>query len=125
MTSKQYLKRKNKIVKRVTGKALIPKSQIKKHPFVKLDETLKHKHNKYEIGEQLLGGICTYCKLYDNHEPDCLSCPMAQAENGCTADIYSTWHIANKKWEQRAKPKDVKELMDLVEQYNKEEGKKC
>jgi len=33
MTSKKYLKKKNKLVKRVTGLVLVPKDQIKKHPL--------------------------------------------------------------------------------------------
>ena len=118
MTSKQYLKRKNKIVKRVTGLTLVPKDQIKKHPFAELDTG---DYYLSKAGELLTSDICTYCVLYIDN--DCVDCPMHKAGNACQANDYSTWKKANILWGKKSLKTDWQELIDLANQYNDEEGK--
>jgi len=117
MTSKQFLKRKNKLVKKVTGITLIPKDQIIKHPFVELEEDLA-------ILFKLPAVCCTYCQLY--REDNCKKCPMAKANNKCrTLEDDSnddTWSKANAIWTEVSTIKNMKKLFNLVKQYNKEKG---
>jgi len=119
MTSKQYLKKKNKIVKNVTGVTLIPKDQIVKHPFVELTEDLA-------ILFKLPAVCCTYCQLYQ--EDSCKKCPMAKAGNKCRTlendDADNTWSKANEIWTETSTVKNMKKLLKLVKRYNKEKGKK-
>jgi len=113
MTSKKYLKKKNKLVKRVTGLVLVPKDQIKKHPFVLLKDMY--------ATDMLHEDICTYCILYADDM--CISCPMHKADNECNYNSDSTWRRANDSWVAKATKEDQKELSELVQQYNREEGK--
>ena len=119
MTSKQYLKRKNKIVERVTGFTLVPKKQIKKHPFAELD-TLDSYISR--PGEILTADICTYCVLYLRN--NCKDCPMHKAGNDCQDIDRSTWKLANRVWIEKAQKTDWQELEDLANQYNDEKGVK-
>jgi hypothetical protein len=111
MTSKEFLEKKNELVKRVTGLVLVPEDQLEEHPFVKLDTR--------ETGATLMSGICTYCRTYDN----CNECLMAIADNRCGNISRSTWWEANYAWETKATDADRTELMELVNKYNEEKGK--
>ena len=101
-----FLKKKNKLVKKVTGITLIPKEQIEK--------VTKHK---------LLGtsdaDICPYCHVYTN---TCDGCPMHTANNQCgIRDFDSTYMKV-----MAALPNSIDELIDipgmkkLVKKYNKQ-----
>jgi len=119
MTSKQYLKRKNKLIRKVTGVTLIPKDQIVEHPFIKLNI------GKTPI-DSLKGIYCTYCQMY--HKNSCEGCPMFEADNRCFPypkdDRPNSWNTANDLWIEKATEEDKLELFNLAKQYNEEEGKK-
>ena len=116
MTTKQFLKRKNKIIKKVTGTTLVPKDQIKNVLF-------KDLYINENINSKYLGGsICPYCSLY--YKNNCRECPMAIAGNACEENNDSTWRIARNIWIKNSTEEDHNKLTNLIKQYNIEEGVK-
>lgn len=116
MKVKKFLKKKNKIIKKVTGMDLIPKDQIKKTPFKHLSF-----YTNFDINV-LSAAICPYCISYQKYT-DCSGCPMSDAGNKCITNPESTWHKSKDIWIEKATKKDKKKLKKLCNQYNKEEGK--
>lgn len=114
MSTKKFLRKKNKLVKRVTGVTLIPKDQIVETPRVQLDD------NDYD---SLNADICPYCHIYRTHinafQHTCDECPMAKAGNKCESKLPSSWKEANNLWIDKATKSDQQELQELVVQYNK------
>lgn len=114
MTTKEFLIKKNEIVKRATGMDLIPLDQIVDEPKVRLSE------EDYCI--TLDSYICPYCmnrKAYEISPIDCDTCPIYVAGNGCGKG-ESTWFQANSLWINKATDEDVEELILLVQEYNKD-----
>lgn len=92
MTIVEYIKRKNKILKEITGIILVPESQIKEIPAIKLDI------DRYDDS-----GICPYCLVYLDHSKEyelepCKGCPMKEQGNDClNKELQSTYRqIINK-----------------------------
>lgn len=118
MTTKEFIQKKNRIVKDATGVLLVPENQIIDEPRVQL----------MECGVSALhGGLCPYCCLRkENIEPgmtriSCETCPMALANNKCEYNVKkSTWDRANDIWEKEATAKDKQDLLNLIKEYNKE-----
>jgi len=112
MTVTEFIKRKNEIVKRVTGLTLVPDDQIEECEQIKLQQSVSFK--------TLGAGICPYCMVYNKDESCiCNDCPMNKANNDCS-EINSTWREINPVWRNKATESDMKELEELVKQYNKE-----
>ena len=113
MSTKEFLKKKNAIVKRVTNLVLIPEDQIVDTPRVMLT-TNDHIRN-------LHSDMCPYCITYhDANEEDmtCANCPMSEAGNKCGDDDDDTWTAANDKWVEQATSIDRMEMYQLTDQYN-------
>lgn len=113
MTTKEFLIKKNEIVKKVTGVVLTPENQIVDEPKVKLDD---------DYFEYLISSTCPYCMNRKNGEfcpCDCDTCPMYLAGNYCLNE-NSTWLKANKIWRQKATNKNKYEFKLLVLEYNKD-----
>lgn len=108
MSTKKFLKKKNKIVKAVTGVTLIPKKQIKQTLRVKLSGT----------GKYLNSDICPYCELYVLN--NCDNCPMKDADNQCSANANTTWSEASTLWSKLSTKADHKKLTKLIKKYNKD-----
>ena len=70
MSVKKFIKKKNKLIKKVTGVTLVPKKQIKKIDVVPLS---------VYWGDSYL---CPYCVKYNDHI--CTGCPMEKAGNACS-----------------------------------------
>ncbi len=118
MNTKQFLKKKNKIVKKVTGHTLIPKDQIKNTPKVYLNET----HSLLDLSSD----ICPYCSIYNYSckTKDGKECPMLEENNKCENNRYeddkeTTWYISNQAWISKATDKDKEKLRKLIKEYNK------
>jgi len=116
MSVVEFMKRKNEIVKAVTGVILVPEDQIIDIPEDKrkpldLDDDL----SEYDF---LGTGYCPYCALY--FDDGCEGCPMFEADNDCNQDNNGTWAKANKIWTEISTKKDWKKLRDLVTEYNKQ-----
>ena len=107
MSTKKFLKLKNKLVKRVTGVTLVPKDQIVKTPRIELFAS------NYDA---LYANVCPYCQLYKMY--NCYQCPMAEAGNEC-GNMDSSWRKVNQLWIDKATKLDQLELQELVEKYNK------
>lgn len=108
MTTKEFLIKKNEIIKRATGITLIPENQIIDEPKVKLED---------DCVEYLSSTFCPYCvpRMY------CNTCPMYKAGNQCTdTKKDSTWYRANSIWRKKATEKDKEELKHLIREYNKD-----
>ena len=112
MKTKTFIKKKNKIVKKVTGITLVPEDQIIDEPKVMLG---------YFTSFYLDSSVCPYCvsRRKDNINIDCTTCPMSLAGNKCEANENSTWNEANTIWGREAKKKDIKKLSKLIKKYNK------
>ena len=112
MTTKEFLIKKNELVKRATGAILIPSDQIVDEPKVKLDENCCHSLNSSN---------CPYCvgrRPYELSPIVCDTCPMYQAGN-CCDNFNSTWYVVQQLWREKATLEDAKELKRLVQKYNK------
>ena len=118
MSVVEFMKRKNEIVKAVTGVILVPEDQIVDIPEDK--RVLLAQKKKYDLFEYhfLNADYCPYCALYINNE--CKGCPMYEAGNRCDQGKYNTWTKANKIWTEISTKKDWKKLRDLVAEYNKQ-----
>ena len=116
MSVVEFLKRKNEIVKAVTGVILVPEDQIMDIPE---DERTPLDLNDDLSEYDFLGTeYCPYCALYFDN--DCEGCPMYEAGNRCIEGIYNTWTKANDIWMEKSTEKDWKKLRDLVAEYNKQ-----
>ncbi len=112
MTTKRFLKKKNKIVKRVTGLLLVPKDQIVDRPNVLLNNDSK--------GLVLSSDVCPYCvDRYTSTMIECSDCPMALAGNSCQGNPDSTWYKANTLWKASVTEEDRDELIKLIKKYNR------
>ena len=108
MTTREFLIKKNKIVKKVTGITLVPEDQIEDIYPVFLEA--------YEGTSTLVADLCPYCVAY----PVCDDCPMYIAGNSCENDD-STWNQANNIWVTTTKGN--KKLLKLINKYNVKELK--
>jgi hypothetical protein len=117
MTDTEFFKKKNKIVKRVTGVVLIPDDQIVETGM----EQVELEIGKFDLNA-LGGGICPYCIYFYKDWCKCCECPMALAGNKCNNDNNSSWRKAKSRWVKKATTteEDIQELRELCEQYNKE-----
>ena len=104
MTTKEFIIKKNKIVKKVTGITLVPEEQIVDTPIVYLENKSR--------SDKLDADICPYCTTFKN----CIDCPMDTADNHC-GNPKSTWAHANTLWV--TTKKGNKKLRKLVNKYNK------
>ena len=119
MKVSKFIKKKNKIVKAVTGVILVPDGQVTNMTYKpELD------CDNARDAEYLHSGLCPYCVVYLNNDEGrpCIGCPMHTAGNQCQ-DPNSTWHNVNKRWTAKASPADRKALFKLVKKFNK--GRKC
>ena len=114
MTTKNFIKKKNKIVKRVTGITLVPKDQI-----VDEEPVLLIVYNN--CGETLTSSVCPYFRSRKKGMGiNCSKCPMSIAGNECKYNSKnSTWNFAQALWIDLATEDDIKELKKLVLKYNK------
>jgi Tfp pilus tip-associated adhesin PilY1 len=116
VTTLKYLKKKNKILKKVTGLTLVPKEQLKN---VKLKEPLY-------VGEVLDDvSICPYCVLYMK-DSSCTECPMYKAGNSCVFSPNNTYAAVLKELHDLGYEciGSVPKIRKLVEKFNKEFEKK-
>ena len=116
MTTLKYLKKKNKILKKVTGLTLVPKEQLKN---VKLKKPL-------HIGEVFDDvSICPYCVLYMKNG-SCTKCPMDKAGNSCILSPDNTYTAVLNKLHDIGYSciGSVPKIRKLVEKFNKEFEKK-
>lgn len=107
MTTVEYLRRKNKILKELTGITLVPESQIVAVPKLKLKED-------YD------GGICPYCIAFDLSSyayawNKCKLCPMSLQDNGCY-NVLSTYNQVRQKLPEDIC--DIPAIQELVKEYN-------
>jgi len=107
MTTLEFLKEKNKLVKDVTGLILTPKDQLVDIPKVQL-------HTFKDSTETLSREICPYCTAFY-----CCDCPISKANNECGYKD-STWKVANEAWKIKATKADHNKLMQLVDKYNQQ-----
>lgn len=114
LSTKQFIKKKNKLVKKVTGKILVPKNQIVNEPKT----THLTAYSTYST--YLDSSNCPYCA--ERTQPytytDCSTCPMALAGNICSNNPDSTWIRAATKWADKSTEKDHKKLIKLIKRYN-------
>jgi len=104
MTSLEYMQKKNKLVKRVTGKVLIPNDQLKN---VRYSREFKPSISLKDIN-------CPYCVFYDS----CSDCPMSRAGNNCNS-IDSTFSVVNRIWQDVSTRDDRNELFKLGLKYKR------
>lgn len=107
MTTLEFIKEKNHIIKKYTGITLIPESQMIDIPKTQLNMTA----DRY---------ACPYCMQFLKFQ--CKSCPMFDANNDCH-DTHSTYHqmclaIGDKDMVATSSPW-FEELKMLINQYNK------
>ena len=114
MTDTEFFKKKNKIVKRVTGEVLIPDDQIMETGMKQVELGAEFNFDLIVLGD----GICPYC-IYFYTKEGCDNCPMSVAGNQCE-DSGSSWRKAKSKWAEKATTDDIQELRELCKQYNKE-----
>ena len=109
MTAREYIERKNALIKKYTGLILVPESQI---IDIQSKEPLNTESDKY---------ICPYCIEWLGLGKDCKGCPMEQADNKCLNDASTYAQLIKAHgaitgyrhpWSQ--------ELEELVDQYNDE-----
>jgi hypothetical protein len=109
MTALEYMKKKNKLVFKVTGKVLIPKDQLVDVEF----------SDEFEPEEWLNATNCPYCNLHES----CETCPMALAGNQCRKmDDYgnplkNTFSTANEAWLEKSTEKTRQKLYRLGVKY--------
>ena len=103
MTPLEYLKTKNELVFKVTGKVLIPDDQLIEH------ELNDDEFGRFESWSRLDDENCTYCL---KHYPACHNCPMGKAGNRCSNDD-STYQVATDAWNRLATKENEKELLNL------------
>jgi hypothetical protein len=120
MTTAEFLWKKNEIIRKATGKILIPEDQIVDEPKVKLSD-------EYFDYRNLMWSACPYCvrrsTIDESGEEsrvqiDCSTCPMKKADN-CCFDENSTWNkiVTSYEW----KNVGIGTLMDLrslIRDYN-------
>jgi len=104
----EYLKEKNKLIRKVTGKILIPKKQLVNVAY----------SEDFEAETELLIVNCPYCNIYYNSEFKCNGCPMYEAGNVCN-NKASTYYKANTLWMNTATRDDRNELYQLGLKYKR------
>ena len=113
MTTEEFIRQKNKIIKKATNLIMVPEDQIVNQPKVKMEVPRKPVY--------LHENICTYC-IYGQHkniQNKCLECPMSLAGNECSRlDKNCTWYQVNKAWNEKATFADHQKIIDLVKAYN-------
>lgn len=110
MTALDYLKKKNELVRRVTGKTLIPEYQLVEH------ELTKEELAGFRPNFGLSVDNCTYCIMYIVGRNSCKNCPMYRAGNHC-AEEKSTYEKARGKWEQKSTQYDKEALYELGREF--------
>ncbi len=103
MTTLEYMTKKNELVKRVTGKTLIPEGQLVE---VKLS-------NNFKPNIVLAASNCPYCLIYEDSDKECEGCIMNIANNRCGVHIHNTWEVCSSLWEGKATDKNKDELYNL------------
>ena len=118
MSVTEFLRRKNEIIKAVTGVILVPEDQIVDIPENK--RPLPTQNKKYSSPEYrfLESDFCPYCTLYLDNK--CNGCPMNEAGNRCSPDNDNTWSVVNNLWIVKSIEEDWKKLRDLIVEYNKQ-----
>ena len=111
MKTKKFLRKKNKIVYKVTNTTLVPEDQIQNVQFRYLES--------FNSFGTLHSDLCPYCLIYDNtcKDKDGNECPMSKAGNNCN-DLNNTWEEANEIWQLEAQKEDLEALQKLVDKYN-------
>ena len=110
------MKKKNKLIKKVTALTLVPKKQIVDVGNPKLLIT------SHTSGWTLNSELCGYCTLFYNEDYDeaCSDCPMAKAGNQCSRfNEMSTWNKVSIAWDIHADHEDHAKLLKLAKKYNK------
>jgi len=105
MTALEYMIKKNELVKRVTGKILIPREQLEEVPY----------SSEFEPSIEIRSYNCPYCNLFYNNR--CCKCPMYK-DNYCLTDD-STYDIVSKLWEELSTKDDRNELFKLGLKYKR------
>ncbi len=116
MTVREYIERKNELIKKYTGMILVPEDQIIDMELPK-DETLSINDDR---------SACPYCFFYFDYY-DCSECPMSKAGN-CCLNKGSTYQNITRDVERNIKPRSItdkgaswyEELCELIEQFNEE-----
>ena len=121
MTNKEYMFRKNEIVKAYTGATLIPKEQI---VDITVTSTMVNSMAEYvyEQPQLLDASNCPYCaEYYTSTDYDqCANCPMFEAGNSCGGGYgRSTYLKCSDKVDSLEEDYDAisKELVSLAEEY--------
>jgi len=119
MTDTQFMKRKNEIIERHTGRILIPEDQLK--------ETGEKQQYLSIISDDR---SCPYCTYF--LDAGCFNCPMGKAGNRCGMSDSTYDLIINRERDSRDKsPLTIHaitgvnepwhdELQELVTEYNRE-----
>ena len=98
---KLFMKKKNKIIKKITGITLIPKEML----VEVAPKPLWHTST----------GSCPYCV----DDGGCNTCPMVKHDNACD-EISSTWQKVFKAMD--CKVAENPEIIKLVKKFNKSHG---
>lgn len=138
MLDTEFFKKKNEIIEKVTGKALVPESQIEE--VVHKEELIPHTDTATGF-LTLRAAVCPYCITYyynwndgrgyvrseDGTDPlpeaesNCPECPMQKAGNGCL-EHESSWYHTSVLWNENCTKEDSDSLLELIKRYNKENG---
>ena len=112
MKTKKFLRKKNKIIHKVTNTTLVPEDQIQNVPFKYLE--------LFGSFGTLHSDLCPYCLIFNNicKDKDRNECPMSKAINNCGNDLNNTWEEANEIWQLEAQKEDLEALQKLVDKYN-------
>lgn len=105
MSVKKFIKKKNKIIKKIVGFNVTPKKQIKNIEAKELNMFNYH---------------CPYCAIY-NKSGDCTGCPMDAAGNTCS-NTGGTWDKAYKMVcdEKGEGPNHLPKMKKLIKKFNKQ-----
>jgi len=108
MNSLEYMIKKNELVKKVTGKVLIPKEQLVNIQY----------SDAFEPSKNLSIINCPYCNIYHNSGFKCSGCPMDEANNNCKVERNS-YRVADSLWYKLVTEEDRNELFELGLEYKK------
>ena len=107
MTVETYIRRKNEIVKKATGVALVPEEQVEDIPdFTK----------KLSMVNDM--SACPYCIEYSPYWGNCTICPMVKSGNKCM-DYNSTYVEATRDTDGIVRNPNIRpKLKQLIKEFN-------